>query len=611
MTSRRLLAVLAGLALAWGGALGSAQAATTGLSGTITVSDGSSIPGCVTVYDLEQTTVDGTCSDYSGFWELPGLPDGTYRVLVDPAVSGWGREFAYGAHSFASATDVTSPGVVNVELDPTYEVTGVVTDVDGVGVENVSITAFDEFGSLTAGTSSWTDGSWSMALPAGDFRFEFSGAPGTIWYKDAASLDSATPVSVTGATTVNQSFLGPASVTGLVVDRNGEPIEGACAQLTYAYEDTVYTGGTECRGALTDADGRYALVPEDYMYGLPMTVAAYDPQGRYAGQLAGNTRNLANALTYDVKPGASIEVSTITLIGGGSMTGRTVVADTLAPLSGICPSAMLGAGDQPWGVITTCSNANGRYTVKGLPAGNYKLLLSPEWGSGYKYTWYYWADTRAKALVVPVGYGQAVTLRRQGFVAPGTLSGQVLNAAGAPVEGISVDVSGTYPAFLGGCDSPMCATTDAEGRYSIRVPGGTYKPLAGDHRGRFAAAFSGNVGTSRLATPVTVSESAPATMDFRLVRGLTITGTFKTATPSWRMGRVFTASGDLVGEFSSTDPETEFASTRLLPGTYKLQLEGSGIWYEATLHAADALKIELTRSSPAHVTWNVDLPTGP
>lgn len=611
MTSRRLLAVLGGLALAWGGALGSAQAATTGLSGTITGSDGSPISGCVTVYDLQETTVDWTCSDDSGVWELPGVPDGTYRVAAEPQVGGWAREFAYGARSFASATDITSPGVVDIELDPAYDVTGVVTDVDGAGLESIMVTAYDELGNMVAASYSWMDGTWWLSLPAGDFRFEFSGAPGTIWYKDAANLDAATPVTVSGATTVNQSFLGPASVTGRVLDRSGQPIDGACAQLSSPNDDTVYTGGTECRGALTGPDGRYTLAPEDYQYGQPMTVAAYDPQGRYAGQLAGNTRDLTKATTYVIQPGASIEVATITLLGGGSMTGRTVVADTLAPLSGICPSAMLGAGDQPWGVITTCSNANGRYTVKGLPAGNYRVLLSPEWGSGYKYTWYYWADTRAKALVVPVGYGQAVTLRRQGFVAPGTLSGQVLNAAGAPLEGISVDVSGKYPAFLGGCDSPMCATTDAEGRYSIRVPGGTYKPLASDYRGRVATAFSGNVGTSRLATPVTVSESAPATLDFRMVRGLTITGTFETTSPSWQLGRVFTASGDLVGQFSSTDPETEFGTSRLLPGTYKLQLEGSGIWYEATLNAASATKIELTRSAPVHVTWNLDLPTGP
>ncbi|MBK9475647.1 MAG: carboxypeptidase regulatory-like domain-containing protein [Tetrasphaera sp.] len=610
MTSRRLLAVLGGLALAWGGALGSAQAATTGLSGTITGSDGSPISGCVTVYDLQETTVDWTCSDDSGVWELPGVPDGTYRVAAEPQVGGWAREFAYGARSFASATDITSPGVVDIELDPAYDVTGVVTDVDGAGLESIMVTAYDELGNMVAASYSWMDGTWWLSLPAGDFRFEFSGAPGTIWYKDAANLDAATPVTVSGATTVNQSFLGPASVTGRVLDRSGQPIDGACAQLSSPNDDTVYTGGAECRGALTGPDGRYTLAPEDYQYGQPMTVAAYDPQGRYAGQLAGNTRDLTKATTYVIQPGASIEVATITLLGGGSMTGRTVVADTLAPLSGICPSAMLGAGDQPWGVVTTCSNANGRYTVKACRRATTGCCSARNGAAGTSTP-----GTTGPTPAPRPSWSRSATARPSPCAARGSSppapSLARCSMPPAPRSKGSVSMSAGSTRHSSAAATRRCAQRPTPRTVLDPGSGGTYKPLASDYRGRVATAFSGNVGTSRLATPVTVSESAPATLDFRMVRGLTITGTFETTSPSWQLGRVFTASGDLVGQFSSTDPETEFGTSRLLPGTYKLQLEGSGIWYEATLNAASATKIELTRSAPVHVTWNLDLPTSP
>ena len=610
MNLRRLLvAAVAALTVATAGA-SAAQAASTGLSGAVTGSDGSLVPACVTVYDLDFGYVDSLCTE-TGDWTLPTVPDGEYKLDVVSQSGSWAGEWAHDALTFDAATVLTAPAVVNVQLDPAYTISGTVRQADGTPAEDVPVTAYALDGSIVSGAYSFGDGSFSLSVRGMDIKIGFGQGLDEAFFDGASTFESATVVTVDDdGLIIDLRFPPTTTVSGRVLSPSGSGVAGMCVRLIEPVEGTeIFTQDT-CEGAaVTDAEGRYAITPDPWEVGQTRSVLTWDPRGRFAGTLAGGTRSPGSATPYELV--GAVEVADVTVRRGAVLTGTAAKAGSGDGLAGICPTAYVGSAFV-WGTLETCSSTTGTYSLRGLPAGTVTLALNTDISSGYASRWYDNAASQADATPLRLSPGQQRTLATQVYLAPGVVTGRVVNASGKGMAGALVDFGGAYSAQLGGCEGPLCATTDSTGRYRITLPPGTYTPLVSDVAGRFAAAFSGGVVVKAKAKAVVVTSGGRVSQNFSVRLGGRIGGTFEATDYRPGIARVLSGPGVTIGVLDIGQDGT-ITSSRLLAGRYKVALEGSGILYDGTSSTnwASGLWIEVKGGQTTSITWHQSpMPTG-
>ena len=154
-----------------------------------------------------------TTTQFDGRYEVD-VPEGGPHILGF-SHHGYATEYYDNASTEATATNLPVTAgvttVANAELAVAGHVTGTITGAGGVGVPDVSVTAWQRVGTdwdLTA-AAALTDeeGDYDLdGLSTGDFRLKFERPYGTDyvseWWDDAWTLETATTVSVTsGATT--------------------------------------------------------------------------------------------------------------------------------------------------------------------------------------------------------------------------------------------------------------------------------------------------------------------------------------------------------------------------------------------------------------------------
>jgi 5-hydroxyisourate hydrolase-like protein (transthyretin family) len=255
------------------------------ITGTVTGSGG--IP-------LEDVAVIAYRNDGSGWEEVDqwgwtyedgnyvfaALPAGTYRLKFSDFSddrSRYATEYYDNAATVTTATDVqvsagsTTSGK-SAQLAPGGNITGTVTGTGGAPVENVWVRAYlsdgdDWAASNDAATAE--DGSYDLAgLPTGTYRLEFSDSSdeyATEYYDNASSLEAATSLQVTAASTTSDKNVQlstepiPAMVSTSAPSISGTPqVESTLtattgtwdpsAGLTFSYrwlvDGTAVTGAT-------------------------------------------------------------------------------------------------------------------------------------------------------------------------------------------------------------------------------------------------------------------------------------------------------------------------------------------------------------------------------
>jgi hypothetical protein len=187
--------------------------------------------------------------------------------------------------------------------------------------------------------------------------------------------------------------------------------------------------------------------------------------------------------------------------GGGTVSGTVTRADTAAPVAGVDVQLI---GEDEYAPATT--DADGRFRLEGVPAGDYRLRFEPPAGSDLAATFWRGAAGWEESDVVRVADGATVAAD---MVLPvgATLSGTVTRARdGAPVPGVT--------AWIDGDGGSTSAVTDADGRYrAAGLNAGTYivefsPPIVDDLPPELAHEYYRGVRSPDLATPVVVAAGA-------------------------------------------------------------------------------------------------------
>lgn len=349
-------------------------------------------------------------SDDTGHYHFTALAEGRYRLyFFDPT----------GRYAFAYYPDVALPETatavaiakkavitdINIQLQPASHLQGLLT-VLGQPAPNATVKTELKSGfgwrELPAGVVDGNTGRYVIGgLPAGVYRvtaatFLSDGYTSYFYqgYAGGQTLETAEIALGVGITkSADITLTGGTSFEGAIagqVTANGGPVAGAKVGL--------YAGGFVCCDVVlpeplvyifTDAQGRYAMqgLAQNF-YELGVT----DPAGLYATTYytAQAVPSLANMLAIiDGKPLTAINVD---LPPGGAISGQ-VMQQNGQPVAGLrvmlyapspfsAPSTSIPIFGVPQPVSTNVkTDVNGRYTLKGLHAGDYYLCFLETWSN--------------------------------------------------------------------------------------------------------------------------------------------------------------------------------------------------------------------------------------
>lgn len=431
-------------------------------------------------------------TDSKGVYTVRGLAAGTYKVRVDTydVTSGsyFGAWFG-GKTTFATATSVTLTAVlaktgVNVTLAKAAQISGKVTGIAGAPVRGILVEAYAPSGE-TYGTQVETDylGNYTVrGLPAGTYKLFFnaetsrSGSYLSQWYNQQSSLADATGVAVTTAqlkTGINTVLSAGSSLKGVVTNVQGSPIRGV---VVHAYDRD--TGEVSARG-VSDGAGNYSLhgLSDARQYSIFFDTE-WVTSGSYFDKWMGGATDMLTA--YPVTPPtASLRIAAVipdeALPDAPSITGRVVNAlgEPLGRASLSFHDSTVPPEDS---VATVESDMNGYYTVRGIAAGTYKVMVDT-WGISTATYLSEWAgsaphSTFDTATVLTVTGTSTLNHSNIVVTKAAKITGNVISATGVALAGVDLEVFDAADEY-----SPIAfAETDKLGNFVLDgLAAGSYK----------------------------------------------------------------------------------------------------------------------------------------
>ena len=400
-----------------------AGAATSGIDATLTLSgsisglvaDTSNAPvagACVYAYLKAGGSYGGsTSTDSAGHYSMKSVAAGTYVVQFrDCAATKFALQWFNNKASQSAANPVTvaigadTPGI-DAHLALAGSIGGTVTNASGVGVANLCVSAQPAGDGSSGSATTDSSGHYTIGgLNAGWYRVQFGGCGSSIyvqqWYRGEGDFSSADLVDVaSGQTTsaINAQMVEGGTITGAVTDTSGSPLNRVCV---YAWPPG---GFSTVASSQTDASGHYTMV------GVPPGPNNVDFRDCSGGngieQWYSGKADRASADPVTVTGGATTPNINAALATGGSITG-TVADAHGAPANSICVSARLTASSSSGSGGYT--DQSGRYTIRGLPTGSYRVSFHDcNAGGDLLDAWYKNKSTFAAATPVAVTAGAA------------------------------------------------------------------------------------------------------------------------------------------------------------------------------------------------------------
>ena len=322
-------------------------------------------------------------TDANGEYEISGLPDGDYAVLAKernhlPQYYD-GKSDPSQADKVTIASAATVSGVDFIlqkhQKDPVFTISGTVNDAQNNPIEGAIVFTEMWGGPMLRWLQVRTeaDGSYELKVPAGTFVVWAVKSGYVTEYYDNASdaqqatkltLDAANP-SETGIDFALDKFGG--SIAGVVRDDNGAPIADV---RVLAWANTTPSPGRMPGGfgrAVTAADGSYLIE------GLPQGEYHVRAEARgFIGEFYDGVSDLASATTVSVatQPVTGIDFA---LGSGGSISGTITDEDSGDPLAHAFVKVRAANHRFERGART---DANGQYTVDGLPDDDYIVFAA-------------------------------------------------------------------------------------------------------------------------------------------------------------------------------------------------------------------------------------------
>ena len=409
-------------------------------------------------------------------------------------------------------------------------VTGYVTDEEGQGISEVTITLSSNHMPETAITDA--DGHYRIEdLEAGEYSISTRTAQNYV-------EQSQSGIAVTdGQETVIDLTLRPgATISGSVRTVNGAILAGVTVNV---YESLNYYT-TVSNSATTGGDGTFTL---NKLAAGTYSLCAF---------LAGENYIPHEQADIAIAEGQITLLDEIRLVLGSKITGR-LVNSSGEPLEGLRVSVMCEYYSPNY-----TSQADGTFELAGLDEGLYRVSITADST--------YYLD---KQINAPVTGGETCVLGdvvlEQGAVIRGTVTG----SNGDPEDGADVTIfQYRYGSFMSAASSGNATTTDAQGAFTItRLGPGEYYLVAKPAEGS-SDSFGLHGGTQEIcaAQTITVASGEVAEgKDIQLHAGYTLEGTL-TDSAGNPLGGVDIYAGACQDTFS-LDPE-DFNISDVMCGNY-------------------------------------------
>jgi hypothetical protein len=456
-------------------AVTAALPAAASAAGTLTVTGAVTVPATDNAGDVYAVLLDPGGNPVSETQVVPGAPTtsgtfvftgvsaGSYKVyFVDPTgTDDVAPAYLGGATSFQSASSVavaSSASIGSATLAAGGEVSGTITDAN-TGDTNTSVTA-NQVGATDPGQSAFwnwyasgspqgtitTTGSTRSYTIGGlvpgsvyTLQYGFGSATAPVWntqvYVAANGTVNPDPADATvfkpSATPLTAAFSVPAvgSINGTVTD------PGGLANSNVAVE-VFNDAGAVIPATVTWSNGAYTvrgLIPGTYkLEFLPVSQVL-------APQYYNGAATLATATAINVVSGAQISNINVTLTAGSSVSGTVTAAQGGAPLGGLEVGLIDAQGNA---AALTFTNADGTYTLTGVPAGTWYV----EFDGGRAYNGQYYATeyylgkpTLAGAKALAVNAGVPVTGINEALLSESTTAPGLPKISGGSLTGLSTD----------------------------------------------------------------------------------------------------------------------------------------------------------------------------
>lgn len=420
-----------------------------GVSGVVTDSSGNPLAGAVVYADSQSSSLtvnqnDHATTDATGHYAIPRLrPSGDYTVCVsadnvtggssstgylDQCYGHVGAQFGdipFGtAQTFAvnaAASTVLDP----IKLDAAAQIAGTITDHDGNPIPGIQVYGWQTNGPVTATGTTDSAGNFLLSVdnPNGSANGEFHGtriptASYTIFFSAPTSSDFVSgsysgvpsaygtglgsPTTVTPAggstTTITDHLQNAGSISGVVTDDHGHPLNGA--QVTISYGSQYLTQvATDSAGAYQVGKlpaGNYSVCFSGYS-----VIGGTAPAG-YLGACSGGS--------------ASNKPQTVVLAENQDLTGVDGVLPWASGISGrVSDPTSHGISDArvdlyKGGVIQgdTYTGSDGTYTFGSLLSGTYTVCFNVSYPSVWSGC-YNNARDSSTGTPVTIGAGQLAT----------------------------------------------------------------------------------------------------------------------------------------------------------------------------------------------------------
>lgn len=479
-------------------------------------------------------------SDARGAFRISNLPVNKVGVTGGRLTVTASKDGA-SAVSSVYLTDDETQTLVELVLRPSGGIGGQVVDESGAPIKGAIVVPMEmtdkaqeqySYGARSLWAASDLDGrfqldhlnegSWKLAVHAEGFA------------------DVVTPALNTGESNAKVVLERGTHVSGKVVNaESGEPVEGAFVTVN-AQDNT----GNQ-RRAGTDKEGAFLV---DAL-----------ANGEYQIFLDDETRVLiGEAPKFSIAKAEPVEGIVLTVADGGSISGMVTDAESGDPIAGVRITAQgnQSGSNRP---LQGFSDETGLYTITGVPGGSYTLRR--RWKEGYRH-----GETREnKAVTLALGE----VLENIDFAVPRglSMSGVVVDEAGDPVEGVTVDC---MPVVENGEGEDVRTTED--GAFSVRG----FSPNVDVN-----IQVAGRGYTAPRVGPLSTGESGMTDIKIVVAAGASVSGIVVDVAGK-PMAEMYVSAastnGGSGGGAEATGPGGEFQIKSLAEGTYRLEARRQNSW---------------------------------